>query len=561
MHKGKVAKAESLTKKISQSIATQASATFSSCSRGSKELWYKVRKVTGKTKASSCPPQVTVEQLNQHFATISTDQQYTPPVLKSTASLHPPCTFFTEFSVFCILDKIKPTAAGLDKLPDWFLRMSAPSFALPLSHLFNLSLWQSEVPSQWKASCITPVPKVVKPKTCADYRPISITPILSRVMEKEIVKSFLYPILSSPEYSHHFADQFAFRPTGSTTAALIYILHTLTELLITHPYVHIIALDFSKAFDTVRHHTLTSKLANFPLPDYLHNWIIHNLSDRQHITKSNGKTSSMLPINSSIIQGSGLGPVEFVYTASDLRTIFPTNILCKYADDTYLLVPATNTQTIPQELQHIDDWAKENNLKLNNSKAQEMIVHQPRRGRLITNPAATPSIKRVEKINILGVTVSHTLTFHHHVTALVGKVARSLYALKTVRAHGLVGQPLWDVTRATVVAQLMYAIPAWWGYLKVDERNRLQSVLNKAHRYGYLPSSFPTLDEMREDMDQSLFRLTRYNPNHVLHHLLPQPKNNGYNLRDRAHNLTLPTDVSAAMKRNFIFRMLFTDVY
>ena len=64
MHKGKVAKAESLTKKISQSIATQASATFFSCSRGSKELWEKVRQVTGKTKASSCPTQVTVEQLN-----------------------------------------------------------------------------------------------------------------------------------------------------------------------------------------------------------------------------------------------------------------------------------------------------------------------------------------------------------------------------------------------------------------------------------------------------------------------------------------------------------------
>ena len=68
-----------------------------------------------------------------------------------------------------------------------------------------------------------------------------------------LVKSFLYPILSSPEYSHHFADQFAFYPTGSTTAALIYILHTITKLLITHPYVHIIALDFSKAFLSLIH--------------------------------------------------------------------------------------------------------------------------------------------------------------------------------------------------------------------------------------------------------------------------------------------------------------------
>ena len=87
----------------------------------------------------------------------------------------------------------------------------------------------------------------------------------------------------------------------------------------------------------------------------------------------------MLPISASIIQGSALGPVEYVFTASDLSTLIPTNRLCKYADDTYLLVPAIHTQTIPQEFQHISDWASANNLKLNNAKSQEMIVHHPRK--------------------------------------------------------------------------------------------------------------------------------------------------------------------------------------
>jgi len=62
-----------------------------------------------------------------------------------------------------------------------------------------------------------------------------------------------------------------------------------------------------------------------------------------------------------------------------------------------------------------------------------------------------------------------------------------MYALKTIRAHGLNGNELWDVTRATLVSQLLYASPAWWGYLKVDEKNRLQSIIKKAIRYGYLP--------------------------------------------------------------------------
>jgi len=86
-----------------------------------------------------------------------------------------------------MLDKIRPTSCGLDMLPDWFLRMTAPSVALPLSYLFNLPIQESVVPSQWKTSSITPV----KLQSCQEYRPISNTPILSRLMEKEIVRSFI----------------------------------------------------------------------------------------------------------------------------------------------------------------------------------------------------------------------------------------------------------------------------------------------------------------------------------------------------------------------------------
>ena len=101
--------------------------------------------------------------------------------------------------------------------------------------------------------------------------------------------------------------------------------------------------------------TLVSKLANFTVPDYLHNWIAHNLSSRQYQTKVNGNTGKcpMLLINVSIIQGSAMGPVKYVFTASDLPTLLPTNLLCKYADDTYLLVPAVNTPYTKRITTHI----------------------------------------------------------------------------------------------------------------------------------------------------------------------------------------------------------------
>ena len=132
-------------------------------------------------------------------------------------------------------------------------------------------------------------------------------------------------------------------------------------------------------------------------------------------------------------------------SASDLHPISPFNHFFKYTDDTYLLVPATNSLSIPSEIQHILDWATANNLKLNNSKSREMIVHLPRRRKFFPNPIAIPGIERVDRMNILGVTVSHTLTFHHHISALVAKCSRSFFALKTIRAHGLNGNALWDI--------------------------------------------------------------------------------------------------------------------
>ena len=80
-------------------------------------------------------------------------------------------------------------------------------------------------------------------------------------------------------------------------------------------------------------------------------------------------------------------------------------------------------------------------------------------------------------------------------------------------------------------------------------------------RFGYLPRTFSTLSELSEDSDEKLFRLARYHPNHVLHRLLLQPKTVQYNLRKRTHDLTLPTDVNVVIKQNFVYRILFSDIY
>ena len=179
----------------------------------------------------------------------------------------PPATeYITKWQVFKALERRRRTATGLDALPSWFLKLGAPVFSKPLAQLFNLSIAASEVPSQWKQAYIRPVPKVAHPVLNTDFRPISITPVLTRTMERLIVTQFLYPAITYSDISK-FSDQYTFRRTGSPTAAIISLLHTVTHLLTDNPYVIVISLDFSKTFDTVRHSALLDKVAQLDMPD------------------------------------------------------------------------------------------------------------------------------------------------------------------------------------------------------------------------------------------------------------------------------------------------------
>jgi len=180
---------------------------------------------------------------------ISTDPSYEP--IKPKISCLAPHTHFSESEVFYILDHLQPTATGLDHIPAWFLRLIAPVFSAPITQLFNRSIDTATVPAQWKRASITPIPKVINPTSAVDYRPISITPVLSRILEKRIVRIYIYPALyiplrcCSPDLPPllDFSDQYGFRPTSSTTAALIMLLYTISHMLSSNAYVRVISLD------------------------------------------------------------------------------------------------------------------------------------------------------------------------------------------------------------------------------------------------------------------------------------------------------------------------------
>lgn len=566
MRDGHVEKAGALARQIGKDITRHSRHRLETinCKPNTKELWRAVTQLTRRENEPAADPSITADSLNSHYASVSTDAGYGHPTAKRTAAERPGLYYFSDYKVFTMLDTLRPTATGLDGLPAWYLRLAAPVLCGQVADLINLSLQTSIVPSQWKRARIRPVAKIPTPKNAAEYRPISITPVLTRLMERLVVRRYVYPALSTPPPSLQFYDQFAFRPTGSTTAAIIYLLNSVINLLASEPYVIVISLDFSKAFDTVRHSSLLQKFAQLGLPDCIYNWLADYFNNHSHCTFFRNQQSSFLDINASIIQGSAIGPAAYIVTAADLIPTVPGNELCKFADDTYLIIPARNVASRRAELDNIDGWSNRNNLRLNCAKSSEVIfTDNRRRRRHAAEPDPLPGIARSHSLKMLGVDIADDFTVTQHVQRLTTSSAQTLYALRVLRRNGLSDSALQQVFRATAVARLIYAASAWRGFTKASDRQRIDSVIHRARRLGYSAPDMPTVTELCDCADDELFGKAVRLSNHVLHGLLPPPATatQHYKLRHRAHTLQLPEHTTHLSDCNFITRMLYKNTY
>jgi len=204
LRSGRIEKAAALATKIGLAIEDYNSAELSRVNvmSNAKSMWSKVRQLTGRSKhLDNCHSTISAEVLNDHYATISTDVHYTVPRVKSTCNNCDASSHVSEWQIFNILDTLRPTSTGLDNIPAWFLRTGSPIFAAPLADIMNLSLSTSTVPKQWKSASILPVAKVAAPDSPADYRPISNTSVISRILERIVVRDFIYPSLRNRKMS------------------------------------------------------------------------------------------------------------------------------------------------------------------------------------------------------------------------------------------------------------------------------------------------------------------------------------------------------------------------
>ena len=136
--------------------------------------------------------------------------------------------------------------------------------------------------------------------------------------------------------------------------------------------------------------------------------------------------------------------------------------------------------------------------------------------------------------------------------------AQSMHTLWTLRSHGMDSELLQTVYRAVIIAKLLYASSARWGFTTASDRQRLEASLRRAQRSGLYSTDKPTLTQLAEDADNTLFRTIIYSEPHVLvlHSLLPERTKCTHNLRSRTHNFKLSSQHD---DHNFIHKMLFVN--
>ena len=423
--------------------------------------------------------------LNTHFVTVSSSNSNTLPSssLPPVSSLDSTLSLISTTPSWCedTLASLKPTCStGLDNIPPSALIAGRSIMCYPLSSILNSSFASSLFPEPWKHAWVKPLHKGGDCTSPSNYRPISILPVCSKILEK-CVQEQLMSYLHSNDLL--FPCQSGFRPSHSTQTLLLHCLDNWYKALDRKQYVGVVFLDISKAFDTVNHDLLLVKLSQLGLSPSTVSWFKSYLSNRSQVTRVCDSFSTRGFLTSGVPQGSVLGPTLFSAFINDLPTVLPSDSIVLFADDTAIYVISNNLASLNSSLQLCLNlanlWMTKNELRLNTSKTKCMLLHSTRRKMGDTGLKLHIDGKIVEQVRVfkyLGVMLNETLTWSDHINMICGKVTRSLNLLRRLS---------WFLPRSLLLLYLKsYILPSFdycdvvWSNCTQEESRRLETLLN-----------------------------------------------------------------------------------
>ena len=293
----------------------------------------------------------------------------------------------TEEKVRKKLSGLKPSAApGPDKVWARVLHSLADVLAEPLAYVYNKLLEEEAVPDIWKIASVCPVFKKGSKGDPGNYRPISLTCILCKIMEGVVRDAMVEFLLANKLIC---PSQHGFLPGRSTLTNLLEYLETLSRLIDEGHQVDVLYLDFRKAFDVVPKERLLAKMESIGVQVKVLAWVREWLTGRTQRVVLNGKESGLGDVKSGVVQGSTLGPTLFLIFINDISSAvregeaaidMTSSILSLFADDTKwgrCVDKEEDRQKFQQDIDRLGEWSQTWQLHFNTDKCK--IMHLGRK--------------------------------------------------------------------------------------------------------------------------------------------------------------------------------------
>ncbi|GAB0099134.1 hypothetical protein DMENIID0001_149740 [Sergentomyia squamirostris] len=481
-------------------------------------------------------------------------------------------TITTE-NVVNSIKRMKPSKAlGPDELSPIMLKHLGPLGINYLTSILNTSLSTLTVPDAWKRARVIPILKPGKPANRgSSYRPISLLSPLAKVMESTL--------LSWLKCNFQLADhQHGFRELHSTTTALQIIQKKISDgLNQKKPCARsiLVALDLSKAFDTVPLDQLLEDIHNTTLPAQIKRWLHGYLTGRLTSVEFRNKRSGARVLRQGVPQGGVLSPLLFNLYMSHLPSPPPGLTLVSYADDVSVLATGNDLAEMTRELnsylQELNDWFIRRGLRLSPEKSSSTLfttwtkeVHT-----VLGISIAGNTIPTVKSPRILGIHFDPMLVFNTHIKTINTTVKRRNNVLKTLAgtSWGKCKETIVDTYKSLSRSVLSYGCPIWSPQVADTNWKQLQTSQNAALKIATGCHGITHQDHLHQECKllpvrehntlltaQALLAMHRVDhPSHtLLHHTSPprHVRKSVFGMRDRL-NRVLTKDDSTIDREHF----------